>query len=220
MVSHSNVAMRSTTGRHRPCTERKLKAMEPSGSGAELWLKTLPVFRCIRIVSRKIEFYNDLCDLSQLPWNIKTDLVYMNMRIKKGFPNEESFTRLLTSSVRSLIFKSTIVTDSMLLCIGKSCKNLHELFLSAGNYDFTADALCKCLSQMANLRVLQIVGSGELNEAVIGTIGRHCPKLRSLWINDCSNVNDSCAASIKSLELAELDVGNTQVRDEHLDRFY
>lgn len=133
------------------------------------------------------------------------------MRIAKGFPNEESFIRLLTSNVRTLIFKSTIVSDSMLQCIAKRCKYLQELFLSTGNYNFTTDGLCKSLCLMKNLHVLQIVNTNELNETVIRIVCEHCTKLKSLWINDCPNVNDLCAYWIKSMALVELNVGNTHV---------
>lgn len=150
--------------------------------------------------------------MSLLPWNIKTDLIYMQMKSLKGFPNEESFVRLLTSHVKMLIFKSTTLTDTMLQQIAEQCKDLQELFISANDSQFTRSGLSNSINFMNNLQVLQIVGKMEINDSVIEIISVNCRKLKSLWINDCPNVDDGCSESLKSMPLIELNVGNTKVK--------
>lgn len=159
---------------------------------------------------RNIDYYNRQFDLTQLPWNIKTDLIYLNMKLK-GFPNEESFMRLLTSHVKTLIFNTTTLTDTMLLQIAQQCQDLQELLISSNDCHFTRTGLCNSIRFMKNLQVLQIVGRMEINESVIAIISANCRKLKSLWINDCPNVDDECAESLKSMPLLELNLANTKV---------
>lgn len=51
----------------------------------------------------------------------------------------------------------------------------------------------------------------EINDSVIAIIGTNCRKLKSLDINNCPNVDDECAESLKSMQLLELNVANTKV---------
>lgn len=133
------------------------------------------------------------------------------MKLSTGFSNEESFIRLLTSNVHRLIFKSSIVTDSMLQCIGKQCKSLQELLIASGTFQFTQIGIHKCIDALQNLQILQIASTIEVTDAIIEVIGRRCHRLHSLWVNDCPNVTDACSDSLKSMELTELNLANTKV---------
>lgn len=133
----------------------------------------------------------------------------------KGFPNEESFLRLLTTHVKTLIFSMTTLTDTMLLRIGQDCHDLQELMISANDCHFTRQGLCDSIHFMKNLQVLQIIGKMEIDDTVIAVISANCRKLKSLWINDCRNVDDACAESLRSMHLLELNVANTQVKRFH-----
>lgn len=169
-------------------------------------------FRCVRIVSRNIDFYNRRFDLSHLPWNIKTDLIYLNMK-SYGFSDEQSFTRLLSRNVKTLMFNSSIITDSMLQCIAEQCQYLQELLITTKKYNFTQSGLCNSISYMKNLQVLQIIGTAELNDSVIDIISQNCSKLKCLWINNSPNVTDSCIESLNTIPLIELNLANTMVTE-------
>lgn len=168
--------------------------------------------RCIRTVCRDIDFYNRHFDLTQLPWNIKTDLIHLNMKLK-GFRNEEPFMRLLTSHVKTLIFDTTNLNDAMLLRIAQQCQLLQELIIVSSESHFSRLGLCNSIRSLQNLKVLQIVGKMEINGTVLAVISANCRKLKSLWINDCPNVNDTCTESLKTMPLLELNVANTKVSD-------
>lgn len=133
----------------------------------------------------------------------------------KGFPNEESFLRLLTTHVKTLIFSTTALTDTMLLRIGQDCQDLQELMISANDCHFTRQGLCDSIHFMKNLQVLQIIGKMEIDDTVIAIISANCRRLKSLWINDCRNVDDACAESLRSMQLLELNVANTKVKWIH-----
>lgn len=100
----------------------------------------------------------------------------------------------------------------MLLRIAQECEQLQELFITTNDSHFTRAGLCNSIQFMKNLQVLQIVGKMEIDDSVIAIISTNCRKLKSLWINDCRNVNDECAESLKSMTLLELNVANTKVK--------
>lgn len=129
-----------------------------------------------------------------------------------GFPNEESFMRLLTSHVKTLVFNRTALTDAMLLRIAEHCPDLQELMISSSNCHFTRAGLCKSIKFLKNLQVLQIGGTMEIDNRVIAIINANCGKLKSLWITDCPNVDDGCAESLESRPLLELNLANTKVK--------
>lgn len=130
----------------------------------------------------------------------------------KGFHNEKSFIQLLSSRTKALFFvNSPILTDLMLKSIGEQCTELKQLQISAGKYNFSCDGLCNSFDLMQNLQILHISGSHEVNNEVIEIITKRCGQLRSLWLNDCSNVIDKSATALKRMQLVELNLGNTNV---------
>lgn len=130
-----------------------------------------------------------------------------------GFKNEQIFTRLLSPDVRTLIFESSILTDSMLNAVGKKCKNLQRLLIPAhGQYNFTQNGLCNSINLMKNLQILEIVGCNEMNDHVLNVISNSCKKLKCLYVNDCTNITDLCVDSLKTMPLVELNLANTKVR--------
>lgn len=171
--------------------------------------------RCIRVIARNSEQCNcDDWDLSQLPATIKYDLLRFNMKFSIGFTNEKTFVQLLTPNVTKLSFRSSILTDTMLLCIGERCNNLQELRIFESNDDklaITADGLQKCLQRLHNIRTLQISESHQVNDKTIEVLRQSCPHLQSLWLNDCKNITDESTESLESMELNDLNLANTSV---------
>lgn len=138
------------------------------------------------------------------------------MKLSIGFTNETTFIQLLTPNVTQLSFRSSILTDSMLECIGERCKYLQELriFDSKENdkkLDYSTDGLMKCIKGLENLRALQIAESDKVNDKIVELIGQCCLRLESLWLNDCRNVTDKSSDALKSMQLNDLNLANTGV---------
>lgn len=136
------------------------------------------------------------------------------MKLSIGFTNETTFIQLLTPNVTQIIFKSSLVTDAMLKCIGERCKYLQELRIfdnKRKKLDITSDGLIKCIEGLTFVRALQITESDKVNDNTIGIIKEKCPHLISLWLNDCKNVTDKCSYSLKSMRLNDLNLANTSV---------
>lgn len=129
----------------------------------------------------------------------------------KGFSNEQSVMRMLTSHVKTLKFHMTPLTDVMLLQIAEQCRGLQELSITTLNCQFTSLGLCNSIRLMGNLQVLQIIRQTQVDHNVIAAICANCPKLRSLCINECCNVNDRCVDSLVTMPLEELNVADTKV---------
>lgn len=166
---------------------------------------------CIRLISRNLELYNRLNDLSYLPQTIKTDLMTIHIKSFRGFDSENSFIRLLTSNVKSLMFRSTNVTDRMLQCIANKCNSLELFILPLADSDFTQTGLCKCLANLENLRVLHVVSNSNMTDVVLDIVARSCKQLRNLSVRECDNVTSMCYKSVRNMELVELDLTRTKV---------
>ncbi|XP_031630412.1 F-box protein SKP2A-like [Contarinia nasturtii] len=177
---------------------------------------------CIRVIARNVEQSNqDNWDLSQLPSTIKIDLLQLNMKLSIGFSNENIFIQLLTPNVTQLVFRSSIVTDSMLDCIGERCKYLQELriFDSKDNgkqLEMSTDGLNKCIKRLKCVKALQIAGSDKVTDKTVEMISQSCRNLESLWLNDCKNVTDDSSDYFKSMQLNDLNLANTGVTDKWL----
>lgn len=172
-------------------------------------------FRCIRVIARNIDQYtDDDCDLSQLPMTIKTDILQLNMKLSIGFRNEFIFIQLLTPIIPKLLFRSSILTDKMLLCIGERCTNLQELRSFDDKYknlDISTNGLINCIKELKNLRALQIADCRHVTDKVVELISQSCPHLESLWLNDCKNVTDKSSNFLKFMRLNDLNLTNTGV---------
>ncbi|XP_055317482.1 uncharacterized protein LOC129576400 [Sitodiplosis mosellana] len=181
---------------------------------------------CIRVIARNIDQCNcDDWDLSQLPSTIKTDLLQLNMKLSIGFTNETTFIQLLTPNVTQLSFRSSVVTDRMLECIGERCKYLQELriFDSKDKNKMLAistDGLVKCLKGLKNLRALQIADSDKVNDKIVELIGQCCLHLESLWLNDCRNVTDKSSDALRSMQLNDLNLANTGITNKWLEELF
>lgn len=170
-------------------------------------------FSCIYLVAKNINYYHTTNQLSELPCTIRKDLIYVTMKSFIGFHNEEIFINLLTPDVKTLIFETSILTDLMLKAIANKCKNLHRLLIPAHEqYRFTQNGLCNSINSLTNLQILQIVGSSEMNDDVLNVVSLNCKKLKCLYVNDCPNITDLCADSLRTMELVELNLANTKVR--------
>lgn len=151
-----------------------------------------------------------------MPSTIKTDLLQLNMKLSIGFTNEMTFIQLLTPNVTQLSFRSSVVTDAMLECIGERCKYLQELRIfdskdKGKKLDISTDGLMKCIKGLKNLRALQIAESDAVNDKIVELICQCCTHLESLWLNDCQNVTDNSCNSLKSMQLNDLNLANTGV---------
>lgn len=173
--------------------------------------------RCIRAIARNIEQCNcDDWDLSHLPSTIKTDLIQLNMKLSIGFTNEQTFIQLITSNITQLMFRSSILTDAMLQCIGERCKYLHELRifdskLSTIKLNITSNGIINCIQGLKYLRALQIACSDKVNDKTVKIISEYCPHLQSLWLNDCVEVTDQSSIFFRSMKLNDLNLANTSV---------
>lgn len=176
------------------------------------------ICRCIRVIARNIDECNcDDWDLSQLPSTIKTDLIQLNMKLSIGFTNEMTFIQLLTPNVTQLMFRSSIVTDPMLKCIGERCKYLQELRIfdskwSDRQLQMTTDGLIACIRGLKFVKAIQIAECDKVNDKFIGMIGQHCKHLESLWLNDCKHVTDQSSEYLRTMQLNDLNLANTSVR--------
>lgn len=138
------------------------------------------------------------------------------MKLSIGFTNEKTFIQLLTPNVTQLSFRSSVVTDGMLQCIGERCKFLQELRIFDSKdkdkkLDISIDGLIKCIKGLKNLRALQIAESDKVNDTIVELICQCCVHLESLWLNDCKNVTDKCSDSLKQMQLNDLNLANTGV---------
>lgn len=175
--------------------------------------------RCIRVIARNIDQCNcDDWDLSQLPSTIKTDVLQLNMKLSIGFTNETTFIQLLTPNVTQLSFRSLVLTDPMLECIGERCKYLQELRIigskdkdKENQFDISTDGLMNCIEGLTNLRALQIAYSDKVNDKTVELISQCCLHLESLWLNDCKNVTDKSSDSLRAMQLNDLNLANTGV---------
>lgn len=136
------------------------------------------------------------------------------MKLSIGFTNETTFIHLLTPNITQLVFRSSIVTDSMLKCIGKRCKYLQELRIFDNkhkNLDMSSDGLIKCIEGLEYIKRIEIFQSNKVNDNTIEMIKEKCPHLQSLWLNDCKNVTDKSSHSLKMMRLNDLSLANTSV---------
>lgn len=168
------------------------------------------------MIARNIDQCNcDDWDLSQLPSTIKTDLIQLNMKLSIGFTNEQTFIQLLTPNVTQLLFRTSVVTDAMLQCIGERCKYLQELRIfdkdKGKKLQMTSTGLLSCIKGLKNVKALQIAGSDKVNDKTVEMISRNCPKLHSLWLNDCKNLTDQSSEFLQSMQLNDLNLANTSV---------
>lgn len=168
-------------------------------------------YSCIRLVSRNLDIYHQMHDLSHLPQSIKTDLMRTHMNSFRGFDNEETFIRLLTSNIRSLIFRSTNITDRMLECVAEKCQQLEQFLFPIGRSDFTMIGLCQCLMNLENLRVLHVTRNQNMTDCVLDVVARTCKLLHSLSVRECCNVTNVAAKSLQNMSLIELDLTKTKV---------
>lgn len=177
--------------------------------------------RCISVIARNIDECNcDNWDLSQLPSTIKTDLIQLNMTLSIGFTNELTFIRLLTPKVTQLMFRSPIVTDPMLKCIGERCKYLQELRIfdskwSDRQLQITTDGLIACVDGLKYVKAIQIAECDKVTDEFIEKIGQNCKHLESLWLNDCKHVTDKSSEYLQSMQLNDLNLANTSVSPSH-----
>lgn len=140
----------------------------------------------------------------------------LNMKLSIGFKNETDFIQLLTPNIARLMFQSTLLTDAMLQCIGERCKHLQELRICESNQTdkmlkITSNGLMSCIKKLPNITELHISGCDKVKNETIEIISKYCPKIRSLWINDCKNVTDACSEFLKSMPLNDLSLANTSV---------
>lgn len=169
------------------------------------------------MIARNIDECNcDNWDLSQLPSTIKTDLIQMNMKLSIGFTNELTFIQLLTANVKQLMFRSSVVTDPMLRCIGERCQYLQELRIFDSKWagrqlQLTSDGLIACIKGLKHVKAIQIAECDKVNDKLIEMIGEHCPHIESLWLNDCKNVTDRSSEYLHSMQLHDLNLANTSV---------
>lgn len=133
------------------------------------------------------------------------------MKSFRGFDNEETFIRLLTSNIRSLMFRSTNVTDRMLECIATKCQQLEQFLFPVHPSDFTMIGLCQCLMNLENLRVLHCTRNQNMTDCVLDVVARKCKQLQSLSVRECSNVTNEAAESLQNMSLIELDLTKTKV---------
>lgn len=182
----------------------------------EIW--SISLFRrCIRAIARNIEECNcEDWDLSELPPTIKTDLVELNMKLSIGFTNELTFIRLLTPNITQLSFRSSVVTDPMLQCIGERCKYLQELRIFDSKWcdrqlQMTTNGLIECIKGLRFIKSIQITESDKVTNELIATISQCCPLIESLWLNDCKHVTDGSSEHLKSMKLHDLNLSNTSV---------
>lgn len=134
-----------------------------------------------------------------------------HMKSFRGFGNEDTFICLLTTNVKSLLFRSTNVTDRMLECIANRCRQLEQFLLPIDPSDFTMIGLCQCLMNLENLRVLHVTRNSNVTDRVLDVVARKCTKLHSLSVRECSNVTNMAAKSLQTLSLIELDLTKTMV---------
>lgn len=179
---------------------------------------------CIRVIARNIDECNcDNWDLSQLPSTIKTDLIQMNMKLSIGFINELTFIHLLTPNIKQLMFRSSIVTDPMLKCIGERCQYLQELRIFDSKWagrqlQLTTDGLIACINGLSHVKAIQIAECDKVNDKLIEMISENCPHLESLWLNDCKNVTDRSSVYLQSMQLHDLNLANTSITNEWLSQ--
>lgn len=141
----------------------------------------------------------------------------MNMTLSIGFVNELTFIRLLTPNVKQLQFRSSVVTDPMLKCIGERCGvNLQELRIFDSKWagrqlELTTDGLIACIKRLYHVKAIQIAECDKVNDKLIKTISENCRQLESLWLNDCKNVTDRSSEYLQSMQLHDLNLANTSV---------
>lgn len=140
----------------------------------------------------------------------------LNMKLSIGFSNENTFIQLLTPNMTQLSFRSSVLTDAMLDCIGERCKYLQELRIFDSNHkdkqsNYTSNGLLTCVKRLGRVKAIQIAESDKVNDETIKIISQNCPHLQSLWLNDCKNVTDNCGESLKSMQLNDLSLANTSV---------
>lgn len=138
------------------------------------------------------------------------------MKLSIGFTNELTFIQLLTPHVTQLMFRSSIVTDPMLRCIGERCKYLQELRIFDSKWperqlQLTADGLLDCIKGLEYVKAIQVAECDKVTDDFIEVISQSCPHLESLWLNDCVNVTDACSEYLQSMNLNDLNLANTSV---------
>lgn len=149
-------------------------------------------------------------DLSQLPSQIKTDIVQWNQKIGKPIVGD-TFIHLLSQNLFHLNAQFPI-DDHILDSIANNCKHLIEFKCLHQKNAFTETGFINFVQRMKQIQTFYVEHSNIMNDKIVEVMRIKWPKLRSLHLIHCPNITTKCSQSLREMSLIELSLTKTAVR--------
>lgn len=131
-------------------------------------------------------------------------------------PTPETVLHLLHALLHRELLQLDLRTASahldgaQLLRFVRAAPNLCELKLT-GAGRLSADDLLAGLSQLPQLRALQVSAVPAMDDAVVQMLAARCPALEVLDVSRCERVGDGCAETVRGMRLRKFNVAHTAV---------
>ncbi|GJQ82389.1 hypothetical protein Trydic_g452 [Trypoxylus dichotomus] len=111
------------------------------------------------------------------------------------------------------------LVDDELLHILKRCQNLQELyFTEILENPFTTRGLLDLIPYLKELRMLTLSKCDTVNDDVLISVARNCPKLKGLDVHSCINITDAALLELAALEhLHWVTLSNTKISDRGVE---
>lgn len=181
-------------------------------------LRMLPALiktQMLRNVTRYVDVFGGGTGISPPP----SSRHYTNRqhyRHNNNHPTPENVLPLLQSLLHNELLQLDLRTASgmlygtQLLRFVRAAPNLCELKL-AGAVHLSADDLLAGLSQLPQLRALQVSAVPAMDDGVVQMLAARCPALEVLDVSRCERVGDGCAETVRGMRLRKFNVAHTAV---------